>query len=213
MAEVSGLTGCISNDTSTGRLSKLGDEIAALKSFKADPSQILVAALTGPVAPYSVEMVSRTTPHGVTEPQPSVVHSCMQSSSEYADPAVRIQQWVQAFGANGLSFPICAGSFAPAMAAVGQQIAQALEPRCYQGSLPVNLETGLPACRVVDRSINAQGQVTETQLPACAVNASRPPCWDLAPNTAFCPGTQAQLVVERGTTDVSSIGATLVSCD
>src|SRR6185295_16767462 len=64
----------ISNETDTGRLTKLtgnSGEIAFLKSLKADPNQILVAAITGPVTPYGIAMVSRTISGGVSEMQPA----------------------------------------------------------------------------------------------------------------------------------------------
>src|SRR4029079_929262 len=51
---VSNLQGCVSNDTSTGMLTKISDEIAFLKSLKSDPNQIFVTAITGLPTPYSV---------------------------------------------------------------------------------------------------------------------------------------------------------------
>ncbi len=71
------LQGCISNDTASGKLTKLSDEITFLKSLKTDPNQIFVAAITGPATPYSVEMIMQGND---TELHPNVVHSCMPSN-------------------------------------------------------------------------------------------------------------------------------------
>ena len=56
-----------------------------------------------------------------------VDHSCTgtpadQSAPEYADPAVRIHQLVDSFGANGAFYPICATTFAPAMGGIAAAI-------------------------------------------------------------------------------------------
>ena len=37
-----------------------------------------------------------------------MAHSCTGSDASFADPAVRIMDWVSAFGANGLFLPVCA---------------------------------------------------------------------------------------------------------
>jgi hypothetical protein len=125
----SNLQGCISNDTSTGKLTLVTDEIAFLKSLKTDPAQIFVAAIAGPATPYNIEM--RTQVYG-TEPIPAVAHSCVEAAGAFGDPAVRIQQWVEGFGANGLLESICAGSFAPALTEIAGALEQALEPPAYR---------------------------------------------------------------------------------
>ncbi len=122
------LMGCVSNDTPSGKLTKLSDEISFLKSLKADPNQIFVAAITGPATPYSVDMIMQGND---TELHPNVDHSCMQNSGEYADPSVRIQQWVQAFGGHGLLETICAPSFAPALMQIAHRAQQAARPTVH----------------------------------------------------------------------------------
>jgi hypothetical protein len=209
VGQTPGLTGCVSNDDGpwptnpgvrpTDRETRIPDEINFLKSLKADPNQILVAAITGPVTPYGIEMMSRTTSHGVTEDQPNTLHSCMQSSGEYADPAIRIQQWVQAFGAHGLLLPICAASFAPALSQIATELSKLLGPQCVTGTVR-NRASGSPDCVVNDRYKNDQGKVIETPLPSCAENGGATPCWQLA-NDAKCAAGAKLLTVNRNPGD------------
>ena len=72
-----------------------------------------------------------TTQGNGVEPVPGMAHSCVQASGEYADPAVRIQQWAQGFGDRGLFETICADNFAPALSEIGQTLVGALEQPGY----------------------------------------------------------------------------------
>src|SRR6185295_19170222 len=140
----------ISNETDTGRLTKLtgnSGEIAFLKSLKADPNQILVAAITGPREPYGIQMVSRTTSGGLSEMQPDTKHSCMENGGEYADPSVRIQQWVEAFGSHGLLYPICADDFEKPLTGIATELSKLLGPQCVSGKVRMR-PSGSPDCVV-----------------------------------------------------------------
>jgi hypothetical protein len=169
------LQGCISNEGPTGKLTKIADEVAFLKSLKSDPNNILVAAIAGPVEPYGMDMIMQGAD---IEPHPNVRHSCTQNSGEYGDPAVRIQQWVQAFGVNGVLQPICALSFAPALMTIADKIGGALGPKCVPGPFTINPTTNQPNCRVVDRFGGPSVRV-DTVLKNCTANGNTPPCWTL----------------------------------
>jgi hypothetical protein len=199
------LQGCVSNDTSSGKLTKLSDEITFLKGLKTDPNQIFVAAITGPATPYSVEMIMQGND---TEQHPNVVHSCMQTSGEYADPSVRIQQWVQAFGGHGLLETICAPTFAPALMQIGQELSKLLGPQCITNSL---VDTGNgPTCSVVDQYV-MNGKTFSTVLSSCASNNDSPPCWKLQADPK-CTGNTLALVVDRGGAMLPNGLSTAVSC-
>jgi hypothetical protein len=199
------LQGCVSNDTS-GKLTKLSDEISFLKSLKTDPNQIFVAAITGPATPYSVEMIMQGND---TEQHPNVVHSCVQNSGEYADPSVRIQQWVQAFGNHGLLETICADTFAPALMQIANELSKLLGPQCITNNL---VDTGSgPQCQVVDQYI-MNGKTFTTVLQSCASNGNTPPCWSLDPNAQKCPGPFFVLNVNRGNQMLPNGLSTAVSC-
>jgi hypothetical protein len=206
------LTGCVSDDTATGKETRIADEIAFLKSLKSDPNQILVAAITGPVTPYSVAMRDVTLADGNTEPQPSTVHSCTENSGEYADPSVRIQQWVEGFGDNGLLLPICADSFEPALTRIAKVIGQHLGPACIPETIRNN-PAGIPICALNDRYRNQTSMNTvETPIAACASDGNTPPCWSLDDDADKCPGGKL-LNVNRGGAVLPSNVDIDVSCE
>jgi hypothetical protein len=95
-----------------------------IKALKADPaSQILVAAITGPTTPYTVTW--QTPPIADTGPWPEMAHSCGSPSDPagFADPAVRIQQFVGEFGGNGLVESFCQSNYTSALQLVAQRMA------------------------------------------------------------------------------------------
>ena len=112
---------CESNDTSSGLLTPVSQFVAQIKALKADPSRITVGALVAPAAPYTVAWMPGTGGDIQGELWPSVEHSCgpqggddvnplatdVTTDGSFGDPAVRITQWVQAFGDNGLVGSIC----------------------------------------------------------------------------------------------------------
>jgi len=168
---------------------------------KSDPNKILVSAVTGPAEPYGTELVSRTTQRGVTEDQVQTKHSCQQSTGEYADPAIRIKQWTEAFGPNGLYLSICSPSFAPALQLIANKIAGVFGPSCVSGPFPATAPDAgeQPACRVVDRITDAAGTRVYAPLPNCADDGNVAPCWSLIDDAAGCLDGK-KLVLNRGTT-------------
>ena len=92
----------------------VADVASALRSVKPFPDQqIVVTAITGPPMPYGVKWLSP--PITDTGPWPYVAHSCTASDGSDADPAVRINQWVQSFGDNGIFLPICTDNYGSAL--------------------------------------------------------------------------------------------------
>jgi hypothetical protein len=204
------LQDCVSNDTATGKLTKVGDEVAFLRSLKEDPTQIFVAAITGPPTPYSIEMLPESTVNPMLVPTMS--HSCTETTGEYADPAVRIAQWVDAFGDHGLRDTICADSFAPALQSIADALIVVLGNQCIAGSLvdtDPSTATPDPQCQVSDSYLDDQKHVIETAIHACATNAT-PPCWSLV-DDAQCPGAKV-LQVTRGPGSLPDGLQTSISC-
>ena len=94
-------------DPTMGHLITVASFIDFLKGLKADPRDVFVAALAGPSTPYVVTGYMNM---AANEVDPEVAHACTQmvgTDLVYADPAVRINQWVSAFGANGFAQSIC----------------------------------------------------------------------------------------------------------
>jgi hypothetical protein len=177
------LTGCVSNDTATGRLTRVADEVAFLRGLKRDPNQIFVVATTGPASPYGIALQNRSNRFGVAENQPQMIPSCtVPGTAEYGLPAVRIEQWVTAFGDRGLLQPVCGPTFAPALQAVAQDLGK-VENDCMS-QRPRDVDPTTPAldadCIVTDHSSTDPAFAGGLAVPACAGNGGKPPCWTLS---------------------------------
>jgi hypothetical protein len=211
---------CVS--TEDGRELRVRDVVAALKSLKGDPGKILVAAIAGPPAPYIVNVGP---PEVKTDPNmwPYVEHSCTAMDGTYADPAIRISQWVDAFGGNGVFEDMCAPSFAPALQRIAEEIGKRIGTPCVTGKvLDVTgaLWTGAtqPDCTVIDHQTNAQGTVVDSTLPPCAAgqNMGATACWHLDPGGQSCPGAFSMGFNRPGAAPVvdlnSSVSCSVLAC-
>jgi len=107
------LDGCVSAE-GAGMLIPVADVAAALRSLKPfTDQQIVVAAIGGPPTPYTINWHNPyLTDAG---PWPEMTQSCSRSDASWADPAVRITQWVQSFGENGYFVSICNDDYGPAL--------------------------------------------------------------------------------------------------
>ena len=186
---------CVSNEK--GRLLPVADVAAALKSLKADPSKVLVAAIAGPPTPYKVN-VGPSQVKGDPSLWPYVEFSCMQTEPDnttiVGDPGVRLKQWVDIFGGNGLFESVCA-DFAPALKAFADQLGKALAPPCLAATVDPS------TCRLVDHGTNAAGSPTSAPLRQCANSADPGPCWYTESNTTECPMAQSVRFNRPGTSD------------
>ncbi len=140
------LANCVDNEqpptgTGSSALTPVSKFISDIKSLKPDPdNQILVAAIAGPAAPYTVAWIpaegGQNTQPG--ELWPTVMHSCgavgpggyvnpkaTQNTTDgsFADPGVRIAQFVNAFPNNVLG-SVCDASYATTTTAVATKIGQ-----------------------------------------------------------------------------------------
>jgi hypothetical protein len=191
------LTGtCVSNEN--GKLLSVADTVAKLKGLKADPSKVLVAAIAGPPEPYIVKMVpsqSRENP----ELWPNILHSCTAANDvmSYGDPSIRIAQWVQAFGRNGLFETICNDDFKASLQQIAETIGKVIGSPCVNGAVLNKDGTRYDAanadqradCAVVDHTFNDQGNTINTVLANCRDNGNQAPCWELAAGSAMgCNG-------------------------
>ena len=117
------LDGCVSAE-GDGLLIPVANLVGQLRTLKRFPDeQIVVSAIAGPTAPYTIKW--RTAAIADTGPWPGMAHSCTASDGSVADPAVRISQWVQSFGANGQSLSACLDNFAPAATRLGELLNRA----------------------------------------------------------------------------------------
>jgi hypothetical protein len=106
-------------------LTPVASFVQQVRALKRSPdSQIVVAAVTGPSTPYGITWMTSSVAD--TGPWPWMMHSCTAADSSFADPAVRISAFVNAFGTNGLLYNICDDSYAPALQFIGERIGDAV---------------------------------------------------------------------------------------
>jgi hypothetical protein len=137
------LDNCTSAECS-GKLTPVAEFAARLRALKAgSANRVLVAALAGPATPYAVNWI--TPPLVDTGPWPVIQHSCgsVSSADGFADPAVRIRQFVQAFGADGVVGSFCDPDFGTTMQALAQRIGAT-------GAGTPAFDGGITSCVTVD---------------------------------------------------------------
>jgi MYXO-CTERM domain-containing protein len=149
------LDNCTSSECD-GSLIPVAEFVARLKALKTAPnSEIVVGAITGPTTPYTVTWKAPSTAdtscNAASCPWPQIAHSCVATDGSFADPAVRITDWVKAFGANGIASSICDASFAPALQLIAGRIGTLLAAGGGTGG-PAG---SIPSCAVT--GIGGQG--------------------------------------------------------
>ena len=173
-----------------GILLRVADVVANLKALKSNPNMILVAALSGPPQPFTVTLG----PAGLSNdpsPWPSLAPSCTSSDGGVsARPGVRVEQWVYAFGHNGVLETPCDDSFAASLQSIAQSIAGVIGPPCLTAKIATtNGPHGArPACTITDYPANAP-DAGATPVPSCVDSAGVAPCWTLTFDPA-CPNGQ-----------------------
>jgi hypothetical protein len=124
---------CVSREDSPV-LTPVGTVATGIKRLKAFPnSQILVTAITGlNEGPSSngYAVTWRAAPTTDTGPWPAVAHACGgdTASTSFADPAVRIEQFVQQFGTNGFVDTYCQTTYAGTLGLIATKLAAMLTP-------------------------------------------------------------------------------------
>lgn len=175
-----------------------------LKMFKANSADILVAAIAGPTVDDKGGSLYRVIPQmnaaAMGETDPVVDHSCTTpgtNPAEYADPAVRIKQWVDGFGANGIFYPICANDFRTAMVGIATKIHEKLGASCVSTTIgyktPGDMNSG-HNCEVSQKTTDSTGKQTTQLLDECTGGAmpTNTPCYQLLFNNAQCTDPKAK---------------------
>jgi hypothetical protein len=209
---------CVSDESGTW-LFPVGDFAKAIKALKTDPdNQILVASISGPTTestpqgPYAVDW--KTANVSGDPPWPYVEHSCPSPDAtvNFADPGVRLNQFVQQFGANGIFQSICDTDFGPSLTLIAQKLSMLIKPPCIVGTLwqdPAN--NGAPDCAVTDHTPDGMGGTVDSILPACDNNGQPQPCYILAQDAATCGAGGFKVSFSRSGTPPDNLRTT-VAC-
>ncbi len=108
---------------------------------------------------------------------------------------MRVTEFVQQFGGNGLTLSICDNSFAPALMRIAEEIGRVLEPPCINGRVATRADgSGIPDCTVVNHTGNGSGMVVHQSVPSCMETNNAGPCWQLLPGMN-CGGGQTMDVM------------------
>jgi hypothetical protein len=115
------LDGCVpAEDGVLIPVAQVTDQIRSLKAFP--DQQIVVTAVMGPTSPYTVKWFGPAAPD--TGPWPIMAHSCTGSDGTFADPPIRIADFVHRFGDNGLVLPVCSNNWAPSLDRIASLLPQ-----------------------------------------------------------------------------------------
>ena len=163
----------------------------------------MIASPTDPTvfvpAPYNVNWTPGAAPNAA-ELFPNVTHICGPTTDQsFADPAVRIAQFVNAFGTNGVLASICDPSYASSMAAIAAKIGALITPKCIAGTIQQDAN-GNPNCTVINElKTNGSSVVHQVAVPACVDQPGYAPCWSFlaatdANNKCAASGEQALTV-------------------
>ena len=181
------------------------DFSGAIMGLKANPNDVLVAAIAGPTVDdggNSLYRVFAQDNPAANEKDPVVDHSCVQATSdstkpEYADPGVRIKAWTESFGTNGVFYPICANDFSAAMKNIAERIHQKLGASCVSTNIAKLPGTDKWNCTVTQKTTDSAGKTMSMQLDQCneqtGNNVSNAPCYQLHPDNTCTDPTAATL--------------------
>jgi hypothetical protein len=189
MNEVGAKTSCHSNETSPF-VTQVQGYVDFLHGLKANPADVVVAAIAGDPAPVAVEL--RAPPGGGTG-LPALAHSCAYTDGngglEVADPAVRIQQFLAGFPDRSSLTTVCQQDQSSSLQQIADLITTNLGSACFANPL-ADIDPATPgpqySCTVAD--VTAEGTPSEQRTPvaACDASTSNRPCWRVVTDTANC---------------------------
>jgi hypothetical protein len=182
-------------------LTSVADYAAFLHGLKADPSKVVVAAITGTTAPFAVELRA---PSATLPVIPALAHSCTYNGAdglpETADPPVRIKALLDQFPNRSDFESICQQDLSTPLINIAAQIRSAIGDPCVEAHLAdVDATTPgfQPGCQVSVKLASG----TTNPLALCTpqdATATNPPCWHFVEDAVQCAVSpdHLRLVVE-----------------
>jgi hypothetical protein len=178
-------------------LTAVGTIADGIKALKADPAnQIVVSALVGLTEGPDSEgyIVSwQVPPVADVGPWPRINHACgdnLGAGSGFADPAVRIEQFVREFGANGSAYNFCQPNYGNSLTSIATRLAQMTTAPCFSAQVAMKPLTQAPDCAVTEvvSDIPDPSGNFGPAVPFCDSSGTTP-CWQLLPGVpGTCPG-------------------------
>jgi hypothetical protein len=181
---------CRSNESSP-YLSRVTDYATFFRGLKADPNQLLFAALIGDPSKVAVE--KRTPPAGGS-PLTMLAHSCSYQGTmglEVADPGVRIAEAARQFSRHTVE-SICSRDLSAPLTNIARQVRGMVGDSCLTRAI------ALPADCVVRDEVGTTSKI----VPACnaPTDPTNKPCYELVTNPSSCTaGSHLSLRVQRDT--------------
>ena len=182
---------CRSNEASS-YLMPVAPYATFFRGLKANPNDVMFAALIGDPTPFSVEL---RIPPGSSTGIPAVAHSCQYSGpngSEVADPAVRIVELANQFERRAFA-SVCNADLSTPLVDLARQVRGLVGDTCLTR----------PIAQPADCIVRDVAGTSTVELPACNGGASstNKPCYELVTDTAACTaGSHLRLVVQRAST-------------
>jgi hypothetical protein len=175
-------SGCHSNASST-LIATVSPFVDFLTNLKGDPNAVMVSVI-GAAPDVDVEL---TEPPGGGNAIPSLVHSCTfayEAGVEYADPSVRLAEFVAQFPARSALTSICGTDLTTPLTTIGEATSRMMGDPCIATPLvDTSVEPGVqPSCEVTEGPVGA-----ETPIPQCTAGDTGS-CWSLVLDTAKCAG-------------------------
>jgi hypothetical protein len=167
-----------------GHLLRVADIAAALKLLKpGTPEKVVVSVIAAPPSPYKTEL---TPPALADDPSlwPSIAHSCSAGDGSWGDPAVRLSDLAEAFGANGSFESLCVDSFEPALRRTAEIVKKTVAPPCLTDKV-VDADPATPMLEPDCTAVAYDDHGSSAPLARCAGTAGVA-CWELVSDAASC---------------------------
>lgn len=163
-----------------------------LKGLKDDPAKVIVAGIRGPGNNVGVVLNE--------DGEPRLSPSCCRSAGECnldapnrADPAVRLDSFLESFPNRNTATTICNNDLSDALTQIADLLTEVLGNPCIGGDL--KLTDGQPTCTVTDVSNKGKENESQVIVPECNAERSNLPCFHFDIDATECTSTPTQLAL------------------
>ncbi|HXU80157.1 MAG TPA: hypothetical protein VN914_02085 [Polyangia bacterium] len=195
-----------------GALSTVQTFVDQILALKKDPTRILVSGIFGwPNGEPGVYRVGKQLNETTHQPGGWDYLPTCKSANGSATAALRVKQFVDAFGERGSFASICSDSFRPVLENIAQRLIKTFPSACVAAPLvDIKSDPGLQADCQVSESAPARGGYDTTYLSAC--EAGKPgACWKLQPK-ASCDASGFEVVIDRKGQPVPAESLVAIKC-